>query len=128
LHLHRAPITIAVTDESMEIPTEWLCETGVLNFVPMRPGFRCTEPHVLIALRDIEPAIRTVPLDGNGFAHDRLMRILVGIRVCCALPPIPVERIEGAAHQYRLRGGVHRFYASRTLRFSHIPAEIGETY
>ena len=112
----------------MEIPTEWLREAGVLNFVPKGRGFRCTETHVLLALNEIEPAIRTLPLDGNGFAHDRLIRILVGIRVGCALPPIPVERIEGATHLYRLRGGVHRFYASHILGFSHIPAEIGEAY
>ena len=114
--------------KSMDIPTQWLREAGVLSFVPKRPGFRCTEPHVLVALKDIEPAIRTVPLDGNGFAHDRLIRILVGIRVGCALPPIPVERKERASHLYGLRGGVHRFYASRALGFSHVPAEICEPY
>jgi hypothetical protein len=84
---------------------------------------------MLIALADIESAIRTVRLDANGFAHDRMIRILVGIRDGCALPPIPVERIKPATtHLYRLRGGVHHFYASRTLGFSHVPAEICEAY
>jgi hypothetical protein len=72
--------------------------------------------------------IRTVPLDCNGFAHDRMIRILVGIRIGCAFPPIPIERIEHGAHLYRLRDGTHRFYASRTLGFSHVPAEICEVY
>ena len=36
--------------------------------------------------------------------------------------------IEHGAHLYRLRDGTHRFYASRTLGFSHVPAEICEVY
>jgi hypothetical protein len=101
---------------------------GVLNFAPKSPAFRCTEPHVLIALEEIEPAVRTVPLDANGFRHDRLIRILVGIRIGCALPPIPVERTEQGPYRYRLRNGTHRLYASRALGFSHVPAEICEPY
>jgi hypothetical protein len=57
-----------------------------------------------------------------------MVRILVGIRIGCAFPPIPIERIEHGAHLYRLRDGTHRFYASRTLGFSHVPAEICEVY
>jgi hypothetical protein len=57
-----------------------------------------------------------------------MVRILVGIRIGCVFPPIPIERIEHGAHLYRLRDGTHRFYASRTLGFSHVPAEICEVY
>lgn len=80
------------------------------------------------AATDIEPALRTKPLDGAGVAHDRMIRVLVGIRDGAALPPVPVERIEPGAHCYRLRSGTHRFYASLTLGFSHIPAEICGPY
>jgi hypothetical protein len=115
-------------DQSMQIPAEWLREAGVQSFAPRASSFRCPEPHDLIALAYIEPVIRTVPLDCNGFAHDRMIRILVGIRIGCAFPPIPIERIEHGAHLYRLRDGTHRFYASRTLGFSYVPAEICEVY
>jgi hypothetical protein len=114
--------------ESMDIPPEWLREAGVLNFATTSPAFRCTAPHVLIPLEEIEPVVRTVPLDANGFQRDRLMRILVGICDGCALPPIPVERIEHGPYRYRLRNGTHRFYASRALGFSRVPAEICEPY
>lgn len=114
--------------ELMQILAEWLREAGVQNFTPTASSYRCTAPHVLLALAEIEPISRVRPLDGNGFAHDRLIRVLVGIRDGAALPPVPVERIEKGAHLYRLRDGTHRFYASGALGFSHVPAEIVEPY
>jgi hypothetical protein len=54
-------------DQTMEIPPEWLAEAGLQNFVATQPSFRCTAPHVLIALADIERMVRIVPLDANGF-------------------------------------------------------------
>ena len=114
--------------ESMQIPAGWLREAGVQNFTPTRSSYHCTMPHELLALADIEPVMRTKPLDGNGFAHDRMISVLVGIRDGVVLPPVPVERIKPGAHLYRLRDGTHRFYASLILGFSHLPAEICEPY
>jgi hypothetical protein len=114
--------------ESMQIPSEWLREAGVEAFTPAAPNYRCTVPHVPLPLLDIEPVLRAKPLDANGFAHDRMIRILLAIRDAVTLPPVPVERIELGAHLYRLRDGTHRFYASVFLGYSHIPAEICEPY
>jgi hypothetical protein len=114
--------------ESMQIPAEWLREAGVLNFTPTGLSYRCIAPHVLLALADIEPVLRTKPLDSNGFAHHRMIRVLIGIRDGAALPPVPVERIEQRAPLYRMRDGTHRFYASLILGFSHVPVEICEPY
>jgi hypothetical protein len=58
----------------------------------IQPSFRCTAPHVLIALADIERVVRTVALDANGFCRKRMMRILVGIRDDDAIPPIYIEK------------------------------------
>ena len=109
----------------MQIPAEWLAEARLQNFIPVRSGFRCQAPHVLISLSDIEKPMRSIPLDVNGFRRDRMMRILVGIRENDFIPPIVVERAADPNEQpsYRLRCGVHRFYASLTLGFTHIPAE-----
>ena len=92
----------------MQIPAEWLREAGVQTFAPKASSFRCPESHDLIALAYIEPVIRTVPLDCNGFAHDRMIRILVGSSVA-RFPPIPIERTEHGAHLYRLRDGTVLF-------------------
>lgn len=75
-------------------------------------------------IADIEPPLRTVPLDANGFVHDRMVRILVGLRVGDALPPIFVEVADPGQRPYRLRCGVHRYYASRIFGFTHIPVDI----
>jgi hypothetical protein len=111
----------------MEIPPAWLVEVGVQNFIPNEPSYRCTAPHILIPLAHIEKVVRTRPLDANGFCHDRMVRVLAGIRDGDDIvPPVPVERT--GAGRYRLRDGTHRFYASFALGFSHLPAEICDPY
>lgn len=118
--------------QSMIIPSEWLVEAGVHDFqpTPSRLAFRCDHAdHKLFALADIEPPLRFSdhPLSLNGFDHDRMFRLLTGIRDDVALPHILIEVIETPApggHSYRVRQGVHRYHASRTLGFSHVPAEI----
>jgi hypothetical protein len=114
--------------ETMEIPPEWLAEAGLNNFVATSSGFKCSAPHVLIPLADIERVVRDRPLDANGFCHDRMIRVLVGVRDGAdILPPVPVECIElNQRRMHRLRDGTHRFYASLTLGFSHLPCEICE--
>ena len=113
-------------NESMEIPPAWLVEAGLQNFVTSSTSYRCTAPHDLIPLTDIERVVRIRPLDADGFCHERMIRVLIGIRV---VPPVPVEAIQlGQRRMYRLRDGTHRFYASLTLGFSHLPCDICEPY
>jgi hypothetical protein len=116
--------------ETMEIPRVWLAEAGVQNYRPTHASFCCSAPHVLIPLSDIERVVRIVPLDANGFYHDRMIQVLVGIRDAADIvPPVPVEAI-GALEtgRYRLRDGTHRFYASLALGFTHLPCDICEPY
>jgi hypothetical protein len=113
-----APIT-------MEIPAEWLAEAGLQNFEPPRPAIQCSAEHELIALNEIEPFVRLVPLDANGFRRSKMMPVLEMIR--SDLPckePIYVARQSGRQWPYFLRDGVHRFYASRALGFTHVPADV----
>jgi hypothetical protein len=113
--------------ETMEIPPEWLAEAGLQTYVATRPSFRCSAPHVLIALTDIDRMVRVVPLDANGFRRDKMMPVLVGIRDGADIvPPVPVEAI--SIGRYRLRDGTHRYYASLALGFSHLPCEICKPY
>lgn len=110
----------------MIIPCEWLAEAGVHDFrpPPNQLGFRCDAPHTLVQLAGIELPLRRsgFPLDANGFRYDRMVRLLAGIRGDAALPPICIE----PADPGRVRSGVHRYHASLTLGFSHVPAEIVE--
>jgi hypothetical protein len=114
--------------QSMIIPAEWLAQAGAQNFRPARRAYRCDDPHECIALADIEAPLRQsgFPLDANGFRHDRMVRILTGIRDNVSLPAIYIER--GDQRLYRVREGVHRYHASLTLGFSHVPAEIIPRY
>jgi hypothetical protein len=114
----------------MNVPAEWIAEAGLQDFKPTRCGFHCVVDHELIALADIEPPIRNAdrPLDANGFRHDRMLKILVGIRRDDAIPPIPIEIADPGQRRYRVRDGVHRYWASVTVGFTHIPAEVAERY
>jgi len=112
----------------MIIPENWKSEAGVQNFhaPPSQCSFRCDAPHELFALADIEPPLRNsnFPLDANGFNHDRMVRLLIGMRDNVSLPPIFVD--PGDTRPYRVRCGVHRYHSSLALGFSHIPAEFGQ--
>ena len=113
--------------QSMIILTEWLVEAGVQNYRPARSGFRCDAPHRMIALAAIEVPLRfsSHPLDANGFSHDRMVRLLVGIRDDVPLPAICIfENADLGPRRFRVQCGVHRYHASLTLGFTHIPAEI----
>jgi hypothetical protein len=116
--------------QSMIIPDDWKTEAGVQNFwpAPSHCSFRCDAQHELIALADIEAPLRRsgFPLDANGFNHDRMVRMLTGIRDNVSLPPICIEVANPGQRRYRVRCGVHRYHASLALRFSHVPAEIVE--
>jgi hypothetical protein len=108
----------------MEIPTEWLVEAGLQNFRPQRSAFRCAVPHQLIALAEIEPHVRPFPLDANGFGRTRMISVLEMLRDDRPCDK-PIEVVRQAAQwPYRLYDGVHRFYACRTLGFTHVPAVI----
>jgi hypothetical protein len=87
---------------------------------PARRAFRCAGAHECIALADIEVPLRGsgYPLDANGFRHDRMVRLLIGIRDDVSLPAVYIERGDPHQRPYRVREGVHRYHASLALGFS----------
>jgi hypothetical protein len=109
---------------SMEIPAEWLAEAGLQNYRPLRSAFRCAATHQLIALAEIEPVVRSIPLDASGFVRSRMISVLEMIRDDRPCDE-PIEIVRRAGQwPYRLHHGVHRYYASRRLGFTHVPAQI----
>jgi hypothetical protein len=111
-----------------QVPVEWIAQSGLTDFTPTRSAFKCDDPHVLIALADIEPPKRNagIALDANGFGRERMMKILEGIRNGASIPPIYVEESGSGQRPYRVRNGVHRYWASVTVGFTHVPADIIE--
>jgi hypothetical protein len=109
---------------SMEIPLEWIVESGLQGFKATRVAIRCSAPHELTAIDEIEPFQRLVPIDANGFRRSKMLSVLQMIHNDQSFKdPIYVARQPGQ-WRYALRDGVHRYYASRTLGFTHVPAEV----
>jgi hypothetical protein len=116
--------------QTMIIPDAWIEEARMSAFrpTPTQASFRCDVDHCLIALAEIEAPLRHsgYPLDANGFRHERMVSILVGIRDNVSLPPIEIELADPGQRKFRVRSGVHRYHASIRLGFTHIPADIVE--
>jgi hypothetical protein len=109
---------------TMEIPDQWLADVGFEDFKPTRSAIRCAVQHELISIAEIEPLVRSIPLDANGFRRSKMIAVLEMIRDDVpSTEPIYVARQLGR-WPYHLRDGVHRYYASRALGFTHVPAEI----
>jgi hypothetical protein len=108
------------------IPSEWIAAAGLKDFKSAASAFRCDLPHQLMAISAIGLPMRAegVTLDANGFNRERMLKILSGIRANDPLPPIDVEIADPGQRPYRLRGGFHRFYASMTCGFTHIPVDV----
>jgi len=110
------------------IPQDWIAEAGLDGFMPATQGYRCDEPHSLVALTDIAPIKRDRPLDRNGFVRDRMMAVLRGISKGESIPPIIIWAALAGPPRFELRDGYHRLYASATFGFSHVPADIIDRY
>ncbi len=104
------------------VPRRWIEEARLGLFKPSTRGFLCIEHHELVEIDAIIPPKRNedVVLDENGFSKVRAGWILSRIYNAEPLPPIRLA--PGAPHQ--VRDGFHRFYISRALGYSHIPADV----
>jgi hypothetical protein len=114
-----------------EIPDEWWFEAGMADFVPLGPAYRSIAAATLIPLRAIEPPFRfpESPLDWHGFDRVRLICILSGFVKGDEIKPVPVVElppadVPPAPFRYRVRDGVHRFYASVAAGFQCLPAVV----
>jgi hypothetical protein len=97
---------------------------SILSFPPARSGYRCDEPHDLVALAEIEPPLRRLdfPLDANGFDHDRMVSVPVALQRDVSLTPIQIERADPGQRRYRARVGVHRYHALNLAAGQFLPA------
>jgi hypothetical protein len=108
---------------TFEIPDEWLAEAGFQAFLRAGDAFQSTGAAILrLPLRYPEH-----PKDFQGFDRVRMVRILAGIVAGDNIEPVPVFTLPQtdlpvAPFRYRLRDGLHRFYASIAAGFTCLPA------
>ena len=117
-----------------EIPDEWWAAAGMVGFNPGGPAYLSTTAAThTIQLRQIEPPFRFPerPLDFHGFGRERMVHLLARIAAGVEIDPIPLlalpepaEWWQSAPFQYRVRDGLHRFYASVAAGFEAVPAIV----
>lgn len=116
---------------TFEIDGQWWSEAGMNGFCPRNKAFpQRGQWHwdgnivfKIIPLLSIES-----PKRAEGillFKKDRMIRILEGIRNSAPIPPIEIQTKETGDYPYTVHNGVHRFYASIAVGFTHVPAFIG---
>jgi hypothetical protein len=71
----------------------------------------------------------STPKDWRGFDQTRLIRVLKGFVAGDQIDPVPlialpIPELGHTPYRYRVLHGVHRFYSSIAVGFSHLPAEI----
>jgi len=114
-----------------EIPDDWLVEAGALGFSPKRAAYRSVLSAAAAPLTEVEPPPRLVgyPLSWRGLDRTRFVRILNGMVTDAEIEPVPVVEmpfVDLVPSPYRLRvaNGVHRFYASVAMGYSHLPVDL----
>ena len=109
------------------IPADWLsfCEIDAWkrrsDLYPWSPSATDVER---VAIADIEPPRRDAGL--APFRKYKLVPVLLAFTSPeCALPPIALEELPpGSVFKYRVTNGFHRFYASRAVGYTSIPAVV----
>jgi hypothetical protein len=115
-----------------ELPDEWWAEAGMVGFHPTTQAYRSRQAACVVPLTQVEPPYRRpdVSKDWRGFDKARMIAVLHGILVGDEMPAIPLQAISDghefppAPYVYRVRNGVHRFYASVAAGFTRLPAEL----
>lgn len=110
------------------IPADWLAFCEIDSW---HPESKCypwsgTQAVELVAIGDIQPPRRDPGMEP--FRKYKLVPVLLAFMSPeCALPPVTVEPLPtGADFRYRVTNGFHRFYASRAVGYTSIPAAINE--
>jgi len=81
----------------------------------------------LVRVEDIAPPNmdRRQHLDHGGLDHERMVDVLRNIASRSVMYPIKIVEQQQGAYHYELREGFHRFHASVSAGFSHVPAVWG---
>ena len=114
---------------SFELLDAWLAEAGAVGFTATAQAFATTDRATdVVPLTNIEPPfrLRGYPKDFEGFDRARMVRILAGIVAGDAICPpkairLPRYEFMPSPFGFRIWDGLHRFYASIAMGFTHLP-------
>ena|ERR1700722_16699458 len=116
------------------VPDDWWVEAGMVGFVPLSKSYRFRQDSGIliqeICILDVGPVLRNpIFRDGSeneGSARERVVRILRDFRLAHFTHPVNVvdEKLD-YPYRYKLTHGVHRFYCSLAVGYTHVPAVKG---
>ena len=114
-----------------EIPDDWIVEASAVGFVPTTAAYRSSSGALSLPLAVIEPPYRvsTVAKDWRGFDRARFISVLKGFVTAAEIEPVPLLELRiydvgPNTYRFRVRDGVHRFYASVAAGFEYLSAVI----
>lgn len=115
--------TVPCGDAEFEIPDEWwtFCEAErgscPAAYYPYRPEVENVQ---IVGLEQIEPPQRSAGVEL--FKKYKLVPVLLAFRSPeCSLPPVEVVALWQSTYNYRVINGCHRYYASVSVGFTHLP-------
>lgn len=102
-----------------EIPEDWF--SAAASHVAT-PGDAKLAVGMAVSVAEIAAPVRN---NGQpGFVRDRMISVLSAMMRGIPIPPIQVEISDLGGRRYRVRDGMHRYYAAIALGHSSISVEI----
>jgi len=113
-----------VTHDSIgfEIPDGWLLRCGLSVRRPAGDHFRSDFAETVVDIREVTSPVRNPGV--IWFHEDQMLLILTGIALSQNIPPIEVDQPTNGPLPYRVRNGLHRYYASVAVGFPQIPVKV----
>ncbi|MCL4501827.1 MAG: hypothetical protein M1438_08205 [Deltaproteobacteria bacterium] len=124
-------------DLQIELDDTWWAEASMQGFVPLNRAY-CVSNDAAggrrlfeVRIIEVKPLIRDPGVgifndNKEASAKDRVISILKGFRTRSPIPPVEVVFEPADSNfRYKLVAGVHRFYCSLAVGFSHVPAVEG---
>lgn len=105
-----------------EIPDTWLARSGLAATMQVGDHFVSDEAETVLDIRLISSPVRSPGV--QWFHEDRMLQILSGILSKQSLPPVDVDQPPQGPLPYRVRNGLHRYYASIAAGLGRIPVRI----
>ena len=110
-----------------DIPDAWWHEAEMTSFRPQSSGYLALPNEEfqvqLVPIEQVDPPLRDPGV--TWFHRDRMVTILRGFRSNARLPAIVAHCPPGAnKFPFAVRDGLHRFYASVAIGFTHVPLSI----
>ena len=105
-----------------EIPDTWLVRSGLTGVSLAGDHFVSDEAEAVLDIQLVTSPVRKPGV--RWFHEDRMLQILTTFVSNQSLPPVDVDQPPQGPLPYRVRNGLHRYYASVAAGFRRIPVRI----